>query len=68
VQQNPDLTVSYRDGVELDGTGGRPATLGPGTDLEAPLGEVPWWWQWMPLRALDSQSPPRCQVAWLPAL
>jgi hypothetical protein len=28
----------------------------------------PWWWRFMPLRALDSQQPPRCQNAFLPAL
>ncbi len=28
----------------------------------------PWWWRFMPLRALDQQSPPRCQDVFLPAL
>ncbi|HJQ96612.1 MAG TPA: HTTM domain-containing protein [Acidimicrobiia bacterium] len=28
----------------------------------------PWWWTFMPLRALDSQNPPRCQAVFLPAL
>ncbi len=68
VQQHPGLTVSYRDGVAPDGSGGRPAQITPADDLEQALGDVPWWWPWMPLRALDSQSPPRCQVEWLPAL
>lgn len=28
----------------------------------------PWWWRFMPLRALDQRSPPRCQDVFLPAL
>jgi hypothetical protein len=27
----------------------------------------PWWWRFMPLRAIDSRSPPRCQDVFLPA-
>lgn len=68
VQRHPGISVTYRDGTALDGSGGRQATIGPADDPEQALGPVPWWWQWMPLRAVDSQSPPRCQVAWLPAL
>jgi hypothetical protein len=68
VQDHPDIAVAYRDGVALDGTGGTPAQIAPGDDLATALGDIPWWWQWMPLRALDTQSPPRCQFAWLPAL
>lgn len=29
---------------------------------------VPRWWRWAPYRAVDSNSPPRCQNAFLPAL
>jgi hypothetical protein len=53
-----------RDG-ELPRRGGagrrrRPsASLTPGTDLEAALGEVPWWWQWMPC----GRSTPRARRA-----
>jgi hypothetical protein len=28
----------------------------------------PWWWRFFPLRALDTQEPPRCQDVFLPAL
>lgn len=29
---------------------------------------VPWWWRWMPLRAIHSTTPQQCQPAFLPAL
>jgi hypothetical protein len=28
----------------------------------------PWWWRFMPLRALDQRDPPRCQDVFLPTL
>ncbi|MGH8925888.1 MAG: hypothetical protein ACRDWA_14820, partial [Acidimicrobiia bacterium] len=28
----------------------------------------PWWWRFLPLRALDQNDPPRCQDVFLPAL
>ena len=58
---HPDVSVTYRrDGetLSLQRASDRP-------DLVAP---VPWWWRWMPLRAIDSRDPPRCQTAFLPAL
>ena len=68
VRDHPGMDVTYRDGVRLDGSAGTPAAITPGEDTAEALGPIPWWWQWMPLRAVDTQSPPRCQVAWLPAL
>jgi hypothetical protein len=68
VRDRPGIAVTYRDGVALDGSGGTPAAIAPGQDPADAVGAVPWWWQWLPLRAVDTQSPPRCQVAWLPAL
>lgn len=35
------------------------------TDLAAP---VPWWWRWMPLRAVHATTPQQCQPSFLPAL
>lgn len=29
---------------------------------------VPWWWRWMPLRAVHSTTPEQCQSGFLPAL
>ena len=29
---------------------------------------IPWWWRLFPLRAIDSQQPPRCQDVFLSAL
>lgn len=58
---HPDVSVTYRrDGetLSLQRASDRP-------DLVAP---VPWWWRWMPLRAIDSRDPPRCQTVFLPAL
>ena len=58
---HPDVSVTYRrDGetLSLQRASDRP-------DLVAP---TPWWWRWMPLRAIDSRDPPRCQTVFLPAL
>jgi hypothetical protein len=37
-------------------------------EVEGLADEGPWWWRFMPLRALDQQSPPRCQDVFLAAL
>jgi hypothetical protein len=59
VADHPGIEVSYRRGSE--------SFEYPGSDGE--LSEpVPWWWRWLPLRAIDTQSPPRCQDVFLPAL
>lgn len=58
---HPDVSVTYRragETLSLERASDRP-------DLVAP---APWWWRWMPLRAIDSHDPPRCQTAFLPAL
>lgn len=39
--------------------------IGDDPDLSAP---VPWWWRWMPLRAVHGETPQRCQPVFLPAL
>jgi hypothetical protein len=59
VADHPDIEVSYRRGSESF------AYPGNAPELSEP---VPWWWRWLPLRALDTQSPPRCQDVFLPAL
>ena len=58
---HPDVSVTYRrDGetVSLWRASDRPELVAP----------VPWWWRWMPLRAIDNRDPPRCQTAFLHAL
>lgn len=55
------ISVTFvRDGIttKVDDTHAVPGLASTG----------PWWWHFMPLRALDEQSPPRCQDVFLPAL
>jgi hypothetical protein len=59
VADHPGIEVSYRRDGESFGY--------PGGDSELSQ-SVPWWWRWLPLRALDTQTPPRCQDVFLPAL
>jgi hypothetical protein len=59
VADHPGIEVSFNRGTE---SFEYPGNAG---ELSEP---VPWWWRWMPLRALDTQSPPRCQDVFLPAL
>ncbi len=33
-----------------------------------PVASCSHTWRWMPLRAIDSRDPPRCQTVFLPAL
>lgn len=57
----PDVAVVYRrngETLSLQRASDRPELVAP----------VPWWWRWMPLRAIDSRDPPRCQAGFLPAL
>lgn len=56
-----DASLTYRRGSEvfsLDRVGDDPELIDPG----------PWWWRFLPLRAIDTSSPPRCQDVFLPAL
>jgi hypothetical protein len=57
----PDVSVDYlRGGVSFSvpRVGERSSLAGP----------VPWWWRYFPLRAVDTQRPPRCQDVFLNAL
>lgn len=57
----PDIAINYaRAGsvVEVPRVADDPV-------LSAP---VPWWWRWMPLRAVHAETPDRCQTGFLPAL
>jgi hypothetical protein len=57
----PEVRVDYlRGGVTYS-----VSRVGERTSLAAP---VPWWWRYLPLRAIDAQRPPRCQDVFLPAL
>jgi hypothetical protein len=54
---NRGVDVTYvRNGVEMR------------VDESATTPRGPWWWRFLPLRALDIQAPPRCQDVFLPAL
>jgi hypothetical protein len=58
---HPEVSVTYRrDGETL--------TLPRASDRPDLVAPVPWWWRWMPLRAIDSRDPARCQTMFLPAL
>jgi hypothetical protein len=57
---HPGVSITYdRDGMRttVERAGDNPQFRNP----------VPWWWRFMPLRALDVRSPPRCQDVFLPA-
>jgi hypothetical protein len=53
-----DVTVDFRRGDEEF----------LGTDSAEIANTGPWWWRFMPLRAIDQRQPPRCQDVFLPAL
>lgn len=57
---NPDTALTYLRADELIEV----ARAGD-TGLADP---VPWWWRWMPLRAVHAEEPARCQTFFLPAL
>lgn len=59
--ENPNVAVIYRRREETIAL--RQAADDP--DLVAP---VPWWWRYLPLRAIDTRDPPRCQPSFLRAL
>ena len=57
----PDVGLTYRRDGEvtvLAQASLRPELVDPG----------PWWWRFLPLRAIDTRNPPLCQAAFLPAL
>jgi hypothetical protein len=58
---HPQVGLDFRRNGQLvafDRASDSPELIDPG----------PWWWRFMPLRAIDQQSPPRCQDVFLPAL
>jgi hypothetical protein len=57
---NPDVALTYERGDEV----AEVARAGD-SDLADP---IPWWWRWMPLRAVNGDVPARCQTFVLPAL
>jgi hypothetical protein len=58
---HPDISVRYaRAGSVVE-----VARVADDPVLSAP---VPWWWRWMPLRAVHAETPDRCQTGFLPAL
>jgi hypothetical protein len=57
----PDVALVYERGGEVHAV----PRVGDASDLSDP---GPWWWEYFPLRALDAQTPPRCQDVFLPAL
>ncbi len=57
----PDVGVEYRRGeatYHVARAGNEPSLVAP----------TPWWWRYFPLRAIDTQRPPRCQDVFLGAL
>ena len=58
VQRHPEASVTYRIGDAISHTDRSPARVEP----------VPWWWRWMPLRAVHGDEPDRCQTGFLPGL
>ena len=58
---NPEVSVTYTRSGVLYST----PRVGDDAALSAP---VPLWWQYFPLRAIDTQRPPRCQDVFLSAL
>jgi hypothetical protein len=58
---HPEVSLEYRRNgqvVAIDRASQNPELVEPG----------PWWWRFLPLRAIDRLSPPRCQDVFLPAL
>jgi hypothetical protein len=47
---------------------GTTSTIADTSQIQGLATSGPWWWRYMPLRALDKNSPARCQDVFLPAL
>jgi hypothetical protein len=57
----PDVSLTYvRDGETI--------RLGRAADQPDFTARGPWWWRFLPLRAIDRLTPPRCQDIFLVAL
>jgi hypothetical protein len=57
----PEVSIDYRRGEATYSV----ARAGDEHSLGAP---TPWWWRYFPLRAIDTQRPPRCQDVFLGSL
>jgi hypothetical protein len=57
----PETSLAYRRGEKT-------FVVGRAGDVPELVDPGPWWWEYMPLRALDTRDPPRCQDVFLPAL
>ncbi len=61
-------TASHPDGSLVYRRAGRRvevSRIGDDPVLSAP---APWWWRWMPYRAINAATPDQCQPSFLPAL
>jgi hypothetical protein len=57
----PDTSLTYS-------RGGRVAVVESAASVPEFSNPGPWWWRYLPLRALDQREPPRCQDVFLVAL
>lgn len=57
----PDVSLTYR-------RFGVVRTLSEASLVPELVDPGPWWWRFLPLRAIDMRNPPRCQAAFLGAL
>ncbi|MGQ0849704.1 MAG: hypothetical protein ACT4OP_11400 [Actinomycetota bacterium] len=58
---HPDVALSFRRDTET-------IVVARAADVPELVAPGPWWWRFLPLRAIDTQSPPRCQDTFLPGL
>jgi hypothetical protein len=61
VSEHPDQAVTYR-------MAGEEMTVEAAGDVPGVPDPIPWWWRWMPLRAIHADVPQECQPVFLPAL
>ena len=57
----PETSLSYRRFGEV-------VTVAYASSIPELVDPGPWWWRFLPLRAIDMRDPPRCQASFLPAL
>jgi hypothetical protein len=61
LSQHRDISLTFRQA-------GRVRTVNPVSADPVLVDPGPWWWRYLPLRAVDTRDPPRCQTGFLPAL
>jgi hypothetical protein len=61
VSEHPEAAVTYR-------VAGEEVTVDAAGDVAGLPDPIPWWWRWMPLRAVNAEVPQECQPVFLPAL